>query len=121
MIKPLLGKEVIEQQEYFFNLNISLPAKQAGRIYLLPIYDEFIMGYKDRSALMVFGNNASFRYDCMIVFDGQIIGTWKRTISKNAIDIEFDFFRPLNKYQNKTFDKVVNRFSEFTNLKVNRQ
>ena len=121
MIKPLLEKEVIEQQEYFFNLIISLPDKQVDKIYLLPIYDEFIMGYKDRSALMAFGNNASFRYDCMIVFDGQIIGSWKRTISKNAIDIEFDFFRPLNKYESKIFDKAFNRFREFSNLRVNRQ
>jgi hypothetical protein len=120
MIKPLLKKEVIEQQEYFFNPNISLSDKQANKIYLLPIYDEFIMGYKDRSAIMTLGNNASFRYDCMIVFDGRVIGTWKRTISKNAIDIAFDFFKPLNKYQSKTFDGAVNHFSEFMNLKVSR-
>jgi hypothetical protein len=120
MIKPLLKKEVIEQKEYFFNPNISLPNKQADKIYLLPIYDEFIMGYKDRNAIMILGNNASFRYDCMIIFAGQVIGTWKRTISKNEIDIESDFFKPLNKHQSKTFDESVNHFGEFMNLKVNR-
>ncbi len=120
MIKPLLKKEIIEQQEYFFNPNISLTDKQPDKIYLLPIYDEFIMGYKDRNAIMALENNASFRYDCMIVFNGQVIGTWKRTILKNGIDLEYDFFKPLNKHQNKTFDEAVNRFSEFTNLKINR-
>lgn len=120
MIKPLLQKEVIENQEYLFTSNISLADKQADKIYLLPIYDEFIMGYKDRSAIMALKNNASFRYDCMIVFDGQVIGTWKRTILKNGIDLEYDFFKSLNKHQSKTFDEAVNRLSEFTNLKVNR-
>jgi hypothetical protein len=121
MIKPLLKKEVIDQREYFFNPNISLPDKQADKIYILPIYDEFIMGYKDRSAIMPLDNNASLRYDCMIVFNGRVIGTWKRNILKNAIDMSFDFFKPLNKHQNKAFEEAVNRFSEFMNLKVNRK
>lgn len=121
MIKPLLQKEVIEKQEYFFNQNIFLSDKQADKMYLLPVYDEFIMGYKNRNAIMTLHNNASFRYDCMVVFDGQVIGTWKRTIVKNAIDIEFDFFKPLNKHQSKACDEAVNHFSEFMKLKVSRR
>lgn len=120
MIKPLLQKVVIEQQEYFFNPNVSLPNKQPEKIYLLPIYDEFIMGYKDRSAMMTLKNNATFRYDNMIVLDGQIIGTWKRTVLKNVINMEFDFFKPLNKHLSKAFDEAVNHFSKFIKLKVNR-
>jgi hypothetical protein len=119
MTKTFLQKEVIEQQEYFFNTAISLPDKQPEKIHLLPIYDEYIMGYKDRSAIMTFKDNAISSYDSMILFGGQVIGTWKRTISKNFIDIEFEFFNPLNKYQSKIFDKAVNRFSEFMNLKMN--
>ena len=119
MTKTFLQKEVIEQQEYFFNTTISLPDKQPEKIHLLPIYDEYIMGYKDRSAIMTFKDNAISSYDSMILFEGQVIGTWKRTISKNFIDIEFEFFNPLNKYQSKIFDKTVNRFSEFMNLKMN--
>lgn len=121
MIKPLLKKKVMEQQEYFFNPNISLPDKQADKIYLLPVYDEFIMGYKDRNAIMTLKNNIPFRYDSMILFNGQVIGTWKRTISKNGIDMECDFFKPLNRLQSSVFDEAVSRFSEFMNLKVNRQ
>jgi hypothetical protein len=121
MIKSPLKKEVIEQQEYFFNPNVSLPDKHSDKSYLLPVYDEFIMGYKDRSAIMTLKNDAQFRYDSMILFNGQVIGTWKRTISKSAIDMEFDFFKPLNRNQSRAFDEAVNRFSEFMNLKVNRQ
>lgn len=121
MIKPVLKKEVIGQQEYFFNPEMTQSDSQFEKIHLLPIYDEFIMGYKDRNAIMTLKNTASFRYDCMIVFGGQVIGTWKRTFSKNAIDMVFDFFKPLNKLQSRAFDEAVNRFSQFMNLKVNRQ
>lgn len=118
MIKPLLTKEVIAQNEYYINISLPETHKQSNQIYLLPIYDEFIMGYKDRSAIMTLNHNGSFRYDCMIIFDGQVIGTWKRTISKNAIDMKYDFFKSLNKIQERAFDQVVSRFSEFTNLKI---
>lgn len=121
MNRAQLHNEVIEQQEYFFTAAISLPDKQPERIYLFPVYDEYIMGYKDRSAIMTSKNNSSFRYDSMIALDGQVIGTWKRTITKNAIDIEFDFFKPLAKYQRKILDEAVHHYGEFMKLKVNRK
>jgi len=120
MMIHFLQKEVIEGQEYFFNPHTSLSSKQPDKICLLPIYDEFIMGYKDRSAIMTSKGNAPFRFDCMIVYNGQIIGTWKRTISKNAIDFEYDFFKPLNKHQSETFDEAIKQLSAFMNLRVNR-
>ena len=120
MIKPLLMKKIIDEKEYFVDPGISLPDKKLDGIYLLPVYDEFIMGYKDRSAMMTLDANASLRYNCMIMSGGQVIGTWKRTISKNVIDIEFDFFKPLNKRQSRIFDGSVNHLSEFMNLEVNR-
>ena len=51
----------------------------------------------------------------MVVYNGQIIGTWKRTLSKNAIDFEFDFFKPLNKLQSETLDETIKQLSEFMN------
>ena len=120
MIKSLLENETIEQKQYFFIPKVSSPDKQADRIYLLPIYDEFVMGYKDRSAIMTLKVNAPFRYDCMIVYNGQVVGTWKRTISKNTIEMEYDFFKPLNRLENKIFDKAINHFSEFMNLNIDK-
>ncbi len=118
-IKPLLQSEIVEKQEYFFNECPSLENKQPDEIHLLPVYDEFIMGYKDRSAIMTLKNGAPFRYDSMILAGGQVIGTWKRTFLKNAIDMEVDFFKPLSKSQNRVFTEAVDRFSNFTKLKVN--
>lgn len=122
IVKSLFNREMVENQEYFFPLTASTK-KQFQKIYLLPIYDEFIMGYKDRSAITVFKNNnnpasASY-YDSMIIFEGQIIGTWKRTIVKKSIDIEFEFFRPLDKNQTNALEKAFNRLAAFTNMTVN--
>lgn len=119
MTKPLLQKVIIDQQEYYFGTDASLQSKQYDKIHLLPVYDEFIMGYKDRSAMMTLKGAYPFRYDSMIISGGQVIGTWKRTLLKNAINIELDLFKPLKKAQSRAYDEVVNRFGEFMKLKVN--
>jgi hypothetical protein len=122
MVKSLFNKEVIENEEYFFPSGISLIKKQYQKIYLLPIYDEYIMGYKDRSAIMVIKNNSkptsAIRYDNMIIFEGYIIGTWRRTIKPKCIDLEYDFFDNLSKTQFNAFAKAIKLFEEFNNLPI---
>lgn len=123
MIKKDFIKEVIEENEYYFSTENFSNKKTNHSIYFLPTYDEFIMGYKDRSAILEFKKSLKpspiFRYDCMIISDGQIIGTWKRTIIKKSINIEFEFFKPLNKNQDKEFFNAIHRFEHFTNMSVN--
>jgi len=58
---------------------------QARGIFLLPGFDEYLLGYQDRSAALpaefaqhiVPGNNGMFR--STVVADGEVVGTWKRT------------------------------------------
>ncbi|MEO6453763.1 MAG: winged helix DNA-binding domain-containing protein [Ginsengibacter sp.] len=123
MIKSNLACEVIEGDEYYFPPNISLNKNSLQQVYLLPVYDEFVMGYKDRSAILEFTKSLKskplFNYDNMIISDGQIIGTWKRTINNKCIDIKLEFFKPLNKTQSKALDNAVHRFEKFTNKSVN--
>lgn len=120
MIRPLLLKIIAEQQEYFFSPDTQQQGLPPDKIHLLPVYDELIMGYKDRSAMMTLRNNAPFRYDSMILASGQVTGTWKRTLVRNSIDLEYDFFEPPDSVNAKAFDEAANRFSEFMSMKVNR-
>jgi hypothetical protein len=71
-------------------------------VWLLPGYDEYILGYKDRSAVLrpgdinyvVPGNNGVFRP--MIVVDGQITGTWTRTFKKQYLEVSLEPFLPMS-------------------------
>ncbi len=97
--KSDLEKIISGYNEYYFSPKITMKKNSSAKIYLLPVYDEFIMGYKDRSDILKFKNtlktSPTLRFDCMIMSDGQIIGTWKRAIRKKQIDLQYDFFRPL--------------------------
>lgn len=71
------------------------PAREG--VYLLPAFDEFIIGYTDRSAVLapgmsakVISNNGIFR--ATILVDGIVRGTWKREIKKGKFLFLPEFF-----------------------------
>src|SRR5207249_4032584 len=57
-----------------------------GTAYLLPPFDEFMVAYRDRDASLEavhakhINPGANGMFAPIIVIDGQIIGTWRRTI-----------------------------------------
>jgi len=70
-------------------------------VRLLPGFDEYLLGYGDRSAALapehaqavVPGNNGMFLPT--IVADGEVVGTWKRTVRAQEVVIQPSPFRPL--------------------------
>ena len=59
--------------------------EEAGGLFLLPGFDEFVLGYRDRATILppefaeriVPGNNGMFRPT--VVLGGQVVGTWQWT------------------------------------------
>ncbi|HEX8763093.1 MAG TPA: winged helix DNA-binding domain-containing protein [Candidatus Saccharimonadales bacterium] len=87
-----------DEKEYWLSQEVATHARPPKGLHLLPGFDEFLLGYKDRTAvldpahagLIVPGNNGVFRP--MIVMDGRVVGTWKRTIKRTAVEVEFALF-----------------------------
>jgi len=84
--------------EYYFTEPPKLAPEHSA--YLLPGFDEYFLGYKDRSAVIrtehsnhvVPGGNGVFKPT--IVIDGQIVGIWQRKISKQAVTVTTETFVP---------------------------
>ena len=123
VIKAKLQHEEVDGQEYWFST--STPSAKAATpiAYLLSIYDEYISGYKDRSAiggdevgarLIALGNALSY----ITVVDGQIVGTWKRTLRKDAVIIETNPFTQLTKAENRAVTLAAQRYGDFLERKV---
>ncbi|EPG75153.1 winged helix DNA-binding domain protein [Leptospira fainei serovar Hurstbridge str. BUT 6] len=88
------------------------------RIYLLPGFDEFLLGYEDRSFCVpsqfnsrVVSNNGFF-YP-IILLDGQAIGTWKRIMKKDSNSIETNLFFPLDKPLTRILRSEIERYRDF--------
>ncbi|HTP07935.1 MAG TPA: winged helix DNA-binding domain-containing protein [Anaerolineae bacterium] len=117
-VRGRLLSETLNGEEHWF-ASSSTPIKMAPpSAYLLSVYDEYLIGYHDRSMIAVpevvaklFTMGAALTY--VIVIDGQIVGSWRRTLNKEAVIIEINPFRPLTKVEQRAVAKAAQRYGEF--------
>jgi len=108
----------IENEKYLFSDSGGPGLKPEDAIHLLPIYDEYIMGYKSRQAIFLSFRSSkpkpALPFDSTIILSGQVAGTWRRTIKPKSIELEYDLFTSLNKNQKGLLEKAIVRFKKFT-------
>ena len=123
MVTSQLIREDVDGQTYWFSTS-TLPMRDLTQtIYLLPNFDEYTVGYTDRSAIFdaLHMNKLDPRGGILtntMVLDGQVVGTWKRAFKKNAVVIEANPFTPLSNTETRAFAASANRFGAFLRLPV---
>jgi hypothetical protein len=124
MLASQITHEVVDGKTYW-SAPSAPPAKDISpAAHLLPNYDEYLVGYKDHGPIfdaaneekMDPRNNVVFSH--VIAIDGEIIGTWKRTLKKDAVIIERSTFAPLNEAEAQAFAVAVERYGQFVGLPV---
>lgn len=94
-------------------------------VHLLPGFDEFILGYTDRTAQLpaehflriVPGGNGVFFPT--IVVDGRVAGTWKRTATtRSRITFALHPFRELSASTRRAAERRAVRYAEFLGVEV---
>lgn len=121
-VKSELVEDVMNHQSYFFSPQRA--PSPTGSLYLLPGFDEYVLGYRDRSAVLdpqfadaiCPGGNGMFM--STIVSDGRIIGTWKRTLKKKSVEIALQPFRPLNAEEIEALSAAAAEYGVFLGLKA---
>jgi hypothetical protein len=117
--KSGLVSDTLEGREYWMIEGVSPVAR--NDVYLLPGFDEFLLGYKDRSAVLasehaqnvVPGNNGMFLP--MIVAGGEVVGTWKRAIKKKGVDITLHPFVSADHLSDRVAE-AAQAFADFVGL-----
>lgn len=110
-----------EGQTYWLQES-SLSFEESIEDYILPAYDEFLISYRDRSAILqinkngrVVSNNGIF-YPA-ILLDGKVAGTWKRNIKNDIAILEFDPFEKESGLV-KRLGKSIAKYSAYLNKKT---
>lgn len=87
--------------------------------YLLPIYDEYYNGYKEKG-LFLKEYNVSWESigQNVIIFKGQIIGNWTRKITKNEVTIEYKYLFKTNNIIKNNIENQSMDYSQFLNKKL---
>jgi hypothetical protein len=121
MVKSHFVQENIEGKTYWIPSAMLKAKRSPATANLLPVYDEYTVAYKDRSAALDLlyekqaGNGIFFP---PIIINGQIVGTWKRALKKDRIIITQNLFISLNKAESRALAAAVTRYSEFLNAPV---
>jgi hypothetical protein len=124
---PCLAHETIEDRSYWCAADTpassGLSTGQASPpAYLLPMYDEYTVGYKDRSAALdpayaAEAGNGIFRP--VIVVKGRVVGTWTRTLKKqDTVSVSTHLLEALTPSESLALDAAVRRYGAFLGRSV---
>lgn len=84
--------------------------------YLIPMYDETIIGYQDLRVVLAHESPRAGLLERCIVIDGRTYGTWKRTLTARSVVVEATLFGVLTDAEARALDEAVARFGRFLGL-----
>lgn len=123
MVKRHLIQEVVGGQTYWLASTMPRSKGVSKTAYLLPAYDEYTVAYRDRSAAL--GPVYAERSDSGIailsptmVIDGQVVGTWKRTLEKDSVVLTPSPFNSLKKADKRALGSAADQYGAFLGLRA---
>ena len=97
LIASELTTEQWREQTWYIHDACRTRGKLTDDIHLLPSYDEYLLGYKDRTDVLplehypkAFTNNGLFFP--IILHKGQVVGNWNKSAKKKGLDLEYSCF-----------------------------
>ncbi|HSW87706.1 MAG TPA: winged helix DNA-binding domain-containing protein, partial [Candidatus Saccharimonadales bacterium] len=121
-VKKHFVHEIINDKTYWFSPSTGITKEKEA--YVLPNYDEYIVGYTDRSAIFDTSHiskldaRANPLFQNTIVINGQITGTWKRDIKKNRIQMSTKLFRTMTGEEHHAIDLAIKKFEQFLGIPI---
>jgi Winged helix DNA-binding domain len=95
-------------------------AGTAPLVKLLPAFDEYTVAYRDRS-LLVANRRPGSAFGLLgpvIVIDGRVGATWKRTLSRDRAVIQTRLLRPLTRTERQALERAVHDYGEFLGMEA---
>ncbi|MEK7600526.1 MAG: winged helix DNA-binding domain-containing protein [Patescibacteria group bacterium] len=118
-----LTSVAVEGTTYWMAPRRVVPQK-TGEAFLLPSFDEFFVAYRDRSASLEamhthhINPGANGMLQPIIVVDGQVLGTWKRVITKDTVQISLHFFNKPSPEVKTAVHEAGERYAHFLRLSL---
>ena len=118
-----LTREVIGGEWYWCEPSPP-PRRRAPTAHLLPNFDEYLVSFENRSAIAArlssagveIGRSALLAH--AIVVDGQVVGGWKRTLSKKAVVVQLRPLVHLTRSETSAVQEAAQAFGAFLELPV---
>jgi Winged helix DNA-binding domain len=125
LVTSQLMHEVVGDQTYWFSPSTSPANDLSQTVCLLPNFDEYIVGYTDRSAVFDathtknLDSRGNVLFQHTIVLNGRVVGTWKRALKKDSVLLTPTLFTTLTPAESRALLESASRYSAFLNKPVN--
>ena len=101
-ITSKLTEETIDGKTYYMGASAPSVSRKES-VCLLPPFDEYVVSYKDRTAVLKTEHNGLVNrggngmFAPVIVINGKVVGSWKREIKKDAVHLTFQSFEKFSR------------------------
>jgi hypothetical protein len=116
-----LAQDKVDGRTYWFS-SLVRTLKASPTAYLLPLFDEYLIAYKDRRAALDtsrWTRNASRDpFSAPVVVNGQVVGGWKRLQNGSSISIALTPFAPLDKRQVAAITDGARAYARFVDAEL---
>ena len=116
-----IAGEVIGDRTYWLRASLSSREVPSSTLQLLPAFDEFLVGYRDRSAVLEdrFAKRANAGGGILnpaIVFKDRVAGTWNRTLKRGTVVVSPSWFTRAEQSRSRALALAARRYGEFLEL-----
>jgi hypothetical protein len=116
MNKHQLQHVSVNGNDYWFSVRSGIQLPPGRATFLLPAFDEYMVAYRNRDDVLNpgFAGQCNFGLGPVIVYNGQVAGTWRRTGKKDKLHIEFSLFGGTpSQAKTRNFSAASNRYLAF--------
>jgi len=117
MVASTLTRETVDGRTYWLSSSTPTMRSPSHVAALLPLYDEYLIAYKDRSAALNPARwNPSVARDSFmapIVVEGKVIGGWKRAVKNKRLEISLRPFVRLAGAAQRAVTASAHAYAEF--------
>ena len=124
LLDSALVRLTIGARDYWIATAAPLPSRRTLSAHLLPNYDEYFIGFRDRTAIgrrvpdtsTVTGGNALIPH--VIVVNGELVGIWRRTLEKDRVVVTLEPHAALTASESDRVAAEARRFGRFLDRAV---
>jgi hypothetical protein len=125
MVKAELMQEEVDGKNYWFKpSSLSAVEDESPIACLLPNFDEYMIGYKDRGAMFPAEyseklsprGNIAFNYT--IIINGIAAGGWRKERKNDGVVVRIRLFRPLDGDEKDALSVAAERYGKFLGMQV---
>jgi hypothetical protein len=118
LISARLTSDIVDGRTYWWT-TARLPGGMLPQVYLLPNFDEYIVGYTNRSAICDVppaNSRENILFSHTVLVDGCVVGSWKRIVTKEVVSLSITLSTRAGRLPKSAIVSAAERYGQFLGI-----